>query len=64
MPNIEPSDQPVESRQPIAPGVCLPWEVVSREWPKIEGDAELVRRVWEDLDSMAYTYIWQCLLSF
>lgn len=64
MPNTEASNQDVDSRQPIAPGVCLPWEEISHEWPKIEGDAELVRRVWEDLDSMAYTYIWQCLLSF
>ncbi len=64
MPSTDPSNQHSESRQPIAPGVCLPWQVVSREWPKIEGDADLVRRVWEELDSLAYTYIWQCLLSF
>ena len=32
--------------------------------PEIQGDEEIVQRVWEDVDSLGYTYIWQCLLSF
>lgn len=48
----------------IAPGACLPWEVKARELPPLKGDAELVERVWNDLDGLAYTYIWQVLLSF
>ena len=48
----------------IAPGVCLPWDEKARELPPLKGDAELVQRVWDDLDGLAYTYIWQVLLSF
>ena len=46
------------------PGVCIPWEEKLGELPKLQGDEQLVQRVWEDVDSLAYTYIWQCLLSF
>jgi len=46
------------------PGVCIPWEEKVKELPPITGDKELARKVWEDVDSLAYTYIWQCLLSF
>ena len=48
----------------IAPGQCVPFEEKAKDWPPIQGDAELVKRVWEDCDGLAYTYIWQCLLSF
>ena len=47
-----------------APGVCTPWEEKVKEFPKMSGDEQLVQRVWEDTDSLAYMYIWQCLLSF
>ncbi len=46
------------------PGTCFPWEQKVRELPPIQGDAELVRRIWEETDTLAYLYIWQCLLSF
>lgn len=46
------------------PGVCIAWEQKLKELPKIPGDEELVRKVWEDIDALAYVYIWQCLLSF
>jgi hypothetical protein len=46
------------------PGTCFPWEKKVSELPPIQGDAELVRRIWEELDTLAYLYIWQCLLSF
>jgi hypothetical protein len=48
----------------IKPGVCIPWGEKVKEFPEIRGDEELVRRVWEEIDSLAYVYIWQCLLSF
>jgi hypothetical protein len=51
-------------KRKIQPGVCIPWEEEAERLPPIRGDAELVRRVWEDVDAMAYSYIWQCLLSF
>ena len=46
------------------PGVCIPWQEKVGEMPPVQGDEQLVQRVWEDVDSLAYTYIWQCLLSF
>ncbi len=48
----------------IKPGVCLPWEVKQQELPPITGDQDLVRRVWENVESLGNTYIWQLLLSF
>jgi len=53
-----------ESAPKIKPGVCIPWEEKVQEFPKIAGDEKIVRRVWEEIDSLAYVYIWQCLLSF
>lgn len=46
------------------PGVCFPWEEKVREMPPIQGDEKLVRQIWEEIDTLAYLYIWQCLLSF
>jgi uroporphyrinogen-III decarboxylase len=48
----------------IKPGVCYPWEEKSRGLPEITGDKDLVRRVWENIDALGNTFIWQCLLSF
>lgn len=54
------------SKQPVKkkPGVCVPWEEKVKELPPISGDAELVRKVWENVDGLAYIFIWHCLLSF
>ena len=48
----------------IRPGVCIPWAEKLKELPQISGDAALVQRLWEDIDALAYVYIWQVLLSF
>lgn len=48
----------------IKPGVCWPWEEKAKELPTITGDQDLVRRVWENVDSLGNSYIWQLLLSF
>ena len=47
-----------------APGVCIPWSEKLKELPEIPGDADLVQRIWQDVDALAYMYIWQVLLSF
>ena len=47
-----------------APGVCLPWQDQLAKMPPLQGDAALCQRVWENVDSLAYLYIWQVLLSF
>ena len=46
------------------PGVCMPWEVKRKDLGDIPGDEDLCRQVWEDVESLAYMYIWQCLVSF
>lgn len=74
---IPPADLPesVESREKVAgmqshikptvkPGVCFPWEEKVKELPELTGNIDLLRKVWEDIDSMANMYIWQILLSF
>ena len=43
------------------PGVCIPWEEKVKEYDKITGDKEIVKKVWEDIDDLAYQYIWFCL---
>ncbi len=54
-----------EMREPkVKPGVCIPWADKLKELPEIPGDEELFHRVWEDIDALAYVYIWQVLLSF
>ena len=56
------TDEKRETKRP--PGTCLPWEEKRKEFPQIAGDAELVKRQWEEIDALGYTYIWQVLLSF
>jgi len=46
------------------PGVCIPWEQKHKELGKLSGNEELIKRIWEDNEALAYTYIWHCLLSF
>lgn len=46
------------------PGVCFPWEEKVRELPPILGDTGIPKRVWEDVEGLAYLYIWHLLLSF
>lgn len=48
----------------IKPATCIPWEEKLKELPPISGDKELVQRIWEDIDTLGNTFIWQCLLSF
>ena len=55
---------PEEKPDVRPPGTCIPWQEKLKELPEIKGDAELVKRIWEDTDALGYVYIWQCLLSF
>lgn len=48
----------------VPPGVCFPWEEKAKELPEITGDREMVRRVWNEIEGPASTFIWQVLLSF
>lgn len=46
------------------PGTAIPWEEKRKELPPIVGNEELVKRVWEQTDSLGYLYIYFCLLAF
>ena len=46
------------------PGVCIPWDEKRKEIPEIPGDEQLVKRVWDENEFLAYLYIWHLLLSF
>lgn len=46
------------------PGLCFPWEDKVKELPEITGDKDLIRKIWNDIEGLANTYIWQVLLSF
>jgi hypothetical protein len=50
-------------RKPVKPGVCIPWEQRVKEYPKITGDPKVVQKAWEEIDTLAYLYIWFCLIS-
>ena len=46
------------------PGEVVSWEEKCKEYEKIMGNEELVRRIWQDTDFMAYMYAWQLVVSF
>ncbi len=53
-----------QNKAPIPPGICIPWEEKVKELPKIIGDEQQLKQIWEENESLAYTYIWHCLVSF
>ena len=57
----EPAEKPASSR---LPGVCIPWEERLKEVAENVEDEQLLESVWQDVDSLAYTFIWHCLVSF
>jgi len=57
-----------ELRMPLGskakPGICIPWSEKRKEIPVIPGDEDILRRIWEEIESHGYLFIWQVLLSF
>ena len=49
--------------QPIPPGVCIPWEERVKEYAGIQGDPQVVERVWKEIDGLGYLYLWFCLIA-
>ena len=52
-----------EHKQPIEPGACIPWEQRVKEYTQLLGDPKVVQKSWEEIDTLAYLYIWFCLIS-
>ena len=48
----------------VRPGICFPFEEKLMQMPPMLGDPAIVRAVWDDLEGLAYLYIWHLLLSF
>jgi uroporphyrinogen-III decarboxylase len=51
-------------RSKIKPGICIPWEEKRKELLRILGNENLLKRIWEEVESFGYLFIWQVLLSF
>lgn len=45
-------------------GTCMPWDKHQAQLKDMPGDAQLARRVWEEVDGLGNLFIWHCLLSF
>jgi hypothetical protein len=43
-------------------GMVTPWEVKRAEIGEIQGDEDLIRKPWEGLERMAYSWLWQWVL--
>jgi hypothetical protein len=54
--------QPGPAARP--PGNVVTWETKRAELGELSGDLQLLENIWNNVDSLAYTYIWQLLLSF
>jgi hypothetical protein len=46
------------------PGTSFPWREKLAEIPSIERHRDMVEQVWNDVDGLANTFIWQLLVSF
>jgi hypothetical protein len=46
------------------PGTAGPFTARLSDLPPIQGDERLVRRIWQEVDTAGYDFIWQLLLSF
>jgi hypothetical protein len=51
-------------KPPRPANVCFPFEEREKDLPPIQGDREIVKRVWEECDEAAHTFIWHMVLSF
>ncbi len=45
------------------PGSVVPWEKKRLELGELSGDLQLLQDVWNNVDSLAHTYIWHMLLG-
>jgi hypothetical protein len=60
VPAAQPPELPFHGPRP---GVCLPWEEKLGRLPALSGDADLLRRVWEEVDFFGYLFIWHTLVG-
>ena len=42
----------------LPPAVCIPWDQKLKEVGEVRGDADQVKKEWENLDMFGNLYIW------
>ena len=52
-----------KTKKPVKPGVCIPWELRVKEYPEMLGDPKVVQKSWEEIDTLAYLYLWFCVIA-
>lgn len=55
---------PIPSGQQRPPGTVQPWPQKRSELPETIENEPLARKIWEQTDSLAYHFVYQCLVSF
>jgi hypothetical protein len=43
------------------PGVLIPFEEKLKEYGSITGDADIIKKAWEDIEEYATRFVWMCL---
>jgi hypothetical protein len=57
-----PASTPDLRKGKVPPGVCITWEEKLKELPEITGNPAICKDVWDNIESLAYSYIWNVLL--
>ena len=61
--SVKPQPKPAPDTPPVTaftyPKMVTPWEVKKAELGGVQGDEALIRKPWEQLESMAYIWLWQ-----
>lgn len=45
-------------------GEIIPWEIHKKEYKKILGDREILKQQWENIEIIAFRFIWAILTDF
>jgi hypothetical protein len=53
----------MENIRPKA-GEVIPWEIHEKEYEKILGDKELLKQQWQNIEVIAFRFIWSILTDF
>jgi hypothetical protein len=60
----KPAAQTIGRPTRTPPGSVEPWDRVKANWPEVNGNEPLVRRIWAQTDGLAYMYAWHVVESF
>ena len=53
-----------EEKIRVKPGELIPWKVREKEYEKILGDKEIIKKEWERIEILANRFIWAILTDF